>query len=96
MKQHPPTPLVRFNVHMRRDHVHRLIQLAKTLAQRKGRDVRLGEALELALIASHAWSAHDLLDLAPADRNAPHWLQLGPVDRLGMKALVPAALRGGT
>lgn len=96
MHYHTPAPLVRLHVHMRRDHVHRLAELGNALARRKGRDVRLGEALELALTAGHAWTDSDLLDLAPADKDAPHWLQLGPVDRFGMKALIPSALRGGS
>lgn len=88
----PPT-LVRFHVHMRRDHVRRLIQLANALARKKRRDVRLGEALELVISATRSWSSPDLLDLAPVDNDAPHWLQLGPVNRQGGTALVPANLR---
>lgn len=92
MRHHTPSPLVRFHVHLRRDHVHRLTQLANALARRKGRGVRLGEALELSLNAGHAWTDSDLLDLAPTDRDAPHWLQLGPVDRTSRGALIPTAI----
>lgn len=92
--QHTTTPnLVRFHMHLRRDHTQRLTQLANALAKRKGRDVRLGEALELTLTAGFAWDDTDLLDLAPSDKSAPHWLALSPVDRHGGVALTPAALR---
>ncbi|WP_285960559.1 hypothetical protein [Pseudomonas tohonis] len=93
MRHHTPAPLVRFHIHIRRDHIHRLTELGNSLARRKGRDVRLGEALELALTAGHAWTDSDLLDLAPDDKDAPHWLQLGPLDRFGGKALLPSNLR---
>lgn len=93
MRHRTPSPLVRFHVHLRRDHVHRLTQLANALARRKGRSVRLGEALELSLSAGHSWTDSDLLDLAPTDKDAPHWLQLGPTQRRYGNALLPAALR---
>lgn len=93
MRHRTPSPLVRFHVHLRRDHVHRLTQLANALARRKGRSVRLGEALELSLTAGHAWTDSDLLDLAPTDKDAPHWLQLGTVDRTSRGALIPAVMR---
>lgn len=93
MQHRIPSSLVRFHVHLRRDHVHRLTRLANALARRKGRSVRLGEAIELSLTASHAWTDSDLLDLAPTDKDAPHWLQLGPVDRSSRKAIITAAMR---
>lgn len=93
MKNTLPDTLVRFHIHMRRDQLTRLACLADLLAKRKRRDVRLGEALEVALLAGFAWGDTDLLDLTMMDKDAPHWLQLGPVDRLGGKALIPAALR---
>lgn len=81
MRHTTPAALVRFNLHIRRDHVARLTNLARTLSTRKGRDTRLGEALELVLMAGLSWSDVDLLDLAPVDRNAPHWPALGPIVR---------------
>lgn len=93
MRHHTPAPLVRFHIHLRRDHAHRLARLADALARRKGRSVRLGEALELSLTAGHAWTDSDLLDLAPTDKDSAHWLQLGPVDRTNREALTPTALR---
>ena len=81
MRHTPPAALVRFNLHIRRDHVARLTTLARILSTRKGRDTRLGEALELALTAGLNWSDADLLDLAPTDRDAPHWPALGPIVR---------------
>ncbi|WP_339414348.1 hypothetical protein [Pseudomonas sp. EA_35y_Pfl2_R5] len=91
--RHPiPSNLVRFNLHMRRDHVQRLSQLAQLLAKKKGRDVRLAEAIELALVAGLHWKDSDLLDLSLPDRTAPYWLQVGPIDRTKWKALTPSAL----
>jgi len=52
----------------------------------------LGEALELALAAGLSNPTADLLELAQDDKEAPHWLQLGPVNRMGGKALTPAEL----
>lgn len=92
MKHQLPAPLVRYQVHMLRDHATQLVALAKALAQRKGRDTRLGEALELALVAGLSNPTTDLLELAQDDKEAPHWLQLGPVNRMGGKALTPAEL----
>lgn len=92
MKHHLPAPLVRIHVHMRRDHATQLVALANALAKRKGRDTRLGEALELALAAGLSNPPADLLALAQDDKSAPHWLQLGPVNRMGGKALTPAEL----
>lgn len=92
MKHHLPAPLVRFHVHMRRDHATQLVTLANALAAQKGRDTRLGEALELALAAGLSCPPADLLALAQDDKSAPHWLQLGPVNRMGGKALTPAEL----
>lgn len=92
--QHTSSPnLVRLHIRFRRDHTERLTNLANALAKRKGRDVRLGEALELALTAGFAWNDIDLLDLAPSDKSSLHWLALGPVNRHGGVALTPAALR---
>jgi hypothetical protein len=93
MHRNIPTNLVRFNLHMRRDHVQRLGQLAQLLAKKKGRDVRLAEAMELALVAGLHWKDTDLLDLTTPDHTAPHWLQIGPVDRTRWKVRTPAALR---
>lgn len=93
MHRNMPTNLVRFNLHMRRDHVQRLTQLAELLAKKKGRDVRLGEAIELALVAGLHWKDTDLLDLTVPDHAAPHWLHIGPVGRTKWKALTPATLR---
>ena len=92
MKHQLPAPLVRFHVHMLRDHATQLVALANALAKRKGRDTRLGEALELALVAGLSRSIDDLLELAQDDKEAPHWLQLGPVNRMGGKAPTPAEL----
>lgn len=92
--RHPiPSNLVRFNLHMRRDHVQRLSQLAQLLAKKKGRDVRLAEAMELALVAGLHWKDTDLLDLTTPDYAAPHWLQIGPVDRTRWKVRTPVARR---
>lgn len=93
MQHTTPAPLVRFHIHLRRDHTQRLTQLANALARKKGRDVRLGEALELTLTAGFAWDDYDLLDLAPTDRESPHWRLLGPVNRHGGIALTPTNLR---
>jgi len=73
--------LVRLNLHLRKDHIHRLSVIASRLAKRKGRDTRLAEAIELALIAGCAWSDCDLLDLARPDHEQPSWLRLGAVIR---------------
>lgn len=90
--RHPiPSNLIRFNLHMRRDHVQRLGQLAQLLAKKKGRDVRLAEAIELALVVGLHWKDDDLLDLAIPDYAAPHWLQVGPIDRAKWKAHTTAA-----
>jgi hypothetical protein len=87
----PPT-LVRFRIHMRRDHAAQLVALADALAALKGRDTRLGEALELALKAALAMDREQLLRLSEADTATSHWLQLGPVHRHGGKALTPRQL----
>ena len=92
MKHQLPAPLVRFHVHMLRDHATQLVALANDLAKQKGRDTRLGEALELALFAGLSTPRADLLALAQNDKDAPHWLQLGPINRMGGKALTPAEL----
>lgn len=83
MRRSIPSNLVRFNLHMRRDHVRRLAQLARLLAKKKGRDVRLAEAIELALVAGLHWEDADLMGLAIPDHTAPYWLQVGPVSRPG-------------
>lgn len=91
MHHNIPATLVRFNLHIRRDHVQRLAQLAQLLVKKKGRDVRLAEAIELALVAGLHWKDADLLDLAIPDNAAPHWLQVGPVRRPG-SVIVPRAI----
>ena len=78
-----PHNLVRFNLRIRRDHLTRLALLANKLAKRKGRDVRLGEALEAALTVGLAWEDQDLLDLATPDKVDSQWLLLGPIHRRG-------------
>lgn len=97
MQHYPPTSdIVRLNLHLRRNHTNRLVVLADKLSHRKGRDVRLAEALDLALIAGLTWEDQDLLDVAHTDRDDPRWLLLGPVAPCkGGKALIPACLRGG-
>lgn len=92
MKRQLPDSLVRFNVYLLRDHVARLIQIADQLTKTKRRDVRLGEALEVALTAGLSWADRDLLDLAKPDHSASHWLQVGPVDRRDGETLLPSAL----
>ncbi|WP_414158662.1 hypothetical protein ACMGG8_25355 [Pseudomonas sp. BNK-45] len=92
MKAKLPDTLVRFNVHMRRDQVGRLVQLANQMTTMKRRDVRLGEALEVALVASLAWTDNDLMGLVVSDRAADHWLKIGPVNRRGGQVLLPSAL----
>ncbi len=94
MKHSLPDNLVRFNIHMLRDHVSRLVRIADQLAATKRRDVRLGEALEIALIAGLSWTDQDLLDLAKPDHLADHWLHVGPVGRRGGSTLLPSALVG--
>lgn len=73
--------LVRLNLHLRPDHLNRLTTLACALGKKKGRDTRLAEAMELALMAGLSWTNHDLLDLARPDRDEPRWLALGPIVR---------------
>ena len=92
MHHNIPSTLVRFNLHIRRDHVQRLAQLAKLLVKKKGRDVRLAETIELALVAGLQWKDADLLDLAIPDNAAPYWLQVGPVRRPG-SVIVPRAVK---
>ncbi len=88
--QHATTPnLAHLHMHIRHGQIQRLTPLVR----RKGRDVRLGEALELILTAGFAWDDNDLLDLALTDREAPNLRLLGPVNRHGRAALTPAALR---
>lgn len=77
MKQ--PMRLVRLNLHLRADHLDRLAQLASAISRRKGRDARLAEALELALVSGLTWTNTDMLDLLKSDQEVPCWLALGPV-----------------
>ncbi|CAI8805626.1 Plasmid stabilization protein [Pseudomonas sp. IT-P100] len=79
MKQ--PSPLVRLNLHLRKDHLDRLSRLATAISKRKGRDTRLAEALELALVSGLTWTEADMLDLLQPDREVPYWCALGPVVR---------------
>ena len=73
--------LVRLNLHLRPEHLDRLTTLASALGKLKGRDTRLAEALELALIAGLSWLDRDLLDLFRPDKGEPRWLALGPIVR---------------
>ena len=73
--------LVRLNLHLRPDHLDRLAILARTLGQKKGRDTRLAEAVDIALTAGLSWNDNDLLDLAKTDREEHRWLALGPIVR---------------
>jgi hypothetical protein len=79
MKQ--PVRLVRLNLHLRADHLERLTCLATDISRRKGRDTRLAEALELALVTGLTWSDADMLDLLKSDLEAPYWRTLGSVVR---------------
>lgn len=79
MKQ--PMRLVRLNLHLRADHLDRLTRLANAISRRKGRDTRLAEALELALVIGLTWTDADMLDLLQPDREAPYWNALGPIVR---------------
>jgi len=79
MKQ--PIRLVRLNLHLRADHLDRLTDLASAISRRKGRDTRLAEALELALVSGLTWTNIDMLDLLKSDLEAPCWLALGPAVR---------------
>ena len=81
MKQ--PMRLVRLNLHLRADHLDRLTCLATAISRRKGRDTRLAEALELALVSGLTWTDADMLDLLKSDLDVPCWLALGPVVRPG-------------
>jgi len=81
MKQ--PMRLVRLNLHLRTDHLDRLICLATAISRRKGRDTRLAEALELALVSGLTWTDADMLDLLKSDLDVPCWLAQGPVVRPG-------------
>lgn len=79
MKQ--PMRLVRLNLHLRTDHLDRLTRLASAISRRKGRDTRLAEALELALVSGLTWTDVDMLELLQPDREAPYWLALGSIVR---------------
>jgi hypothetical protein len=87
-----PSGIVRFHIHMRRDHASQLVALAEELAKLKGRDTRLGEALELALTAGLSGNLEQLLATAQSDTPASPWLALGHVNRFGGKALTPVEL----
>lgn len=76
-----PPKLVRLNLHLRPDHINRLTSLSERIAERKGRETRLAEALELALDAGLTWTDSDLLDHLRSDAAQPLWLALGPVIR---------------
>ena len=76
-----PSPLVRLNLHLRKDHLNRLTRLAAAISKRKGRDTRLAESLELALVSGLTWTDQDLLDLLQPDREVRHWFALGPIVR---------------
>jgi len=76
-----PVRLVRLNLHLRADHVDRLTNLANAIRRRKGRDTRLAEALELALVSGFTWTDNDMLDLLKPDLEAPCWLALGRIVR---------------
>lgn len=78
--KHPST-LVRLNLHLRKDHLDRLTRLATAISKRKGRDTRLAESLELALVVGLAWTDQDLLDVLQPDREACHWIALNPIVR---------------
>ena len=75
------TKLVRLNMHLRPDHIAKLTSLASKIAERKGRETRLAEALEVALDAGLTWTDRDLLDCVRSDSEQPRWLALGPVIR---------------
>ncbi len=79
MKQ--PMRLVRLNLHLRADHLDRLTHLASAISRRKGRDTRLAEAMELALVSGFTWTDVDMLGLLKSDLEAPYWRALGPVVR---------------
>lgn len=79
MKQ--PMRLVRLNLHLRADHLDRLTRLATAISRRKGRETRLAEALELALVSGLTWADADMLDLLRPDREPPYWYALGPIVR---------------
>lgn len=75
------TKLVRLNLHLRPDHIAKLTSLAGKIAERKGRETRLAEALEVALDAGLTWTDSDLLHCVRSDSEQPRWLALGPVIR---------------
>lgn len=79
MKLH--SQLVRLNLHLRKDHLDRLTNLANAISKRKGRDTRIAEALELALVSGLNWSDNDMLDLLQPDKDAPYWRALGTIVR---------------
>ena len=87
-----PLELVRFHIHMRRDHVTQLVAIAEDLAKLKGRDTRLGEALELALMSALKRGTDQLLQHAQSDTETPYWLALSSLDRNEGKAIIPARL----
>lgn len=87
-----PPELVRFHIHIRRDHVTQLVSIADELAKLKGRDTHLGEALELALMSALKQGTEQLLEHAESDNDAPYWLALSRVVRSEGKAIIPARL----
>jgi hypothetical protein len=92
--QQLPANLVRFNLHLERPHVDRLVCLARQLAKLKERDVRLGEVLALVLAIALAEPDETLLAAAPADEQAMHWLKVGRTDQRGGDVLLPQSLKG--
>lgn len=93
MKHYLPDNLVRFNMHLERPHVSRLVSLARQLAKLKGRDVRLGEALALVLETALSVPDEALLAKAPSDEQAKHWLKVGRTDQRGNDVLLPQVLK---
>lgn len=82
-----PMRLVRLNLHLRVDHLDRLTCLATAISRRKGRDTRLAEALELALVSGLTWTDADMLDLLKPDKETAYWRALPPIVRGGVKQL---------
>ncbi|SEL74411.1 hypothetical protein SAMN05216214_1206 [Atopomonas hussainii] len=74
--------LTRLNLHIRPRHLDELTNLADLLSRWQGREVRLGEALELALEGSFTrFDEFELLEFAKPDAEQPHWKALGPIFR---------------
>lgn len=85
MKQ--PVRLVRLNLHLRADHLDRLTGLASAISRRKGRNTRLAEALELALVSGLTWTDADMLDLLQPDKEITYWRAMPPIVRGTVKQL---------